>query len=382
MTVELLRFAFGSLILLVPGIWLAGALSIGHDRVERWSYGSCLGLALAVFLACVISHFDLQWFYPCWAGVALCGLIACASRRRPLGARSSRWIVVVLLLVAFTRFAVALPQPLPEGPFDPTFHLILAKKIQLTQHAIDNWLPFENVALDYPTGSHTLVVVLAALAGLPLHTVFKDLIPLLGILSTAQVYVLGRRCMGDESIALYSAAGYGLLAWYGSIDYFRWSGLPNELAMLFFIAMLSLWLEALGARVRIALMALLYAAVILVHHHVMLASGLIILGLLATRGRRVLAWSIAIAILLDLFFLVPYAFHIGIFHSTSVLSDTESRQTFWAFGMASAGSTLRWQSRASCSSPHAERRGFTPSCCAVRRCWPAHLFSPNISSRC
>ena len=34
------------------------------------------------------------------------------------------------------------------------------------------------------------------------------------------------------------AAIYGLWAWFGSIDYFRWGGLPNELAMLLFLTML------------------------------------------------------------------------------------------------------------------------------------------------
>jgi hypothetical protein len=329
MAVEFLCFAFGCLILLVPGIWLAGVFSIGADRIERWTLGSCLGLALAVFLASAFSHFGLRWFYPAWAVVGLTSLIARAARRRQLAACSSHGIILVLLIVAASRFAVALPQSLPEGPFDPTFHLILARKIQLTQHCINNWQPFEDVTLNYPTGSHTLVVVLAALSRLPLHTVFKDLFPLLGILSTGAIYTLARRCAGDESVAPYAAAVYGLLAWYGSIDYFRWGGLPNELAMLLFIAMLSLWLQPLVARIRIPLLAVLYAAVILVHHHVMLVSLLIVLALLFLPQWRLLFFSVILAALLDLFFLLPYAWHIGIFHSTAVLHDTESRLTCW-----------------------------------------------------
>ena len=54
------------------------------------------------------------------------------------------------------------------------------------------------------------------------------------------MYVFARRLTDNSLMALYSAAIYGLWAWFGSIDYFRWGGLPNELAMLLFITMLSI----------------------------------------------------------------------------------------------------------------------------------------------
>jgi len=147
--------------------------------------------------------------------------------------------------VGVTRFAIALPLVLPPGTLDPTFHLVLARQIQISHHAIDHW-PFAGIPLNYPTGSHVLVVVLSALAGLPLHTTFKDFIPLLGVLTTGQIYVFARRVTASPLTALYSAAIYGLWAWYGSIDYFRWGGLPNELAMLLFLAMLSIEAASIG----------------------------------------------------------------------------------------------------------------------------------------
>jgi hypothetical protein len=336
MAVEFLCFALGSLIVLIPGIWLAGALSIGNDRVERWTYGSCLGLALGVYLASVISYFDLRWFYPIWAAFAL-GCLGARWFSHPTYRQRAKntWIIVILLIVAVSRFGIALPQPLPEGPYDPTFHMILAGKIQQTQHAIHDWEPFEPVALNYPTGSHTLLVVLSAITRLPLDSLFKDLIPLLGVLSTALIYVFARRAMGDESAALWSAGGYGLWAWFGSNDYFRWGGLPNEMGMLFFIAMLALWLDDIRASVRIPMMGLIYAALILVHNHAMLVSGILLLAFLAVpmarfssaSSRRTLIMAVAIALLLDSFFVIPYALRIGTLHSTAVLHDSEPRMT-------------------------------------------------------
>ena len=334
MAVEFLRFAFGSLILLIPGIWLAGAFSIGADRVERWTYGSCIGLAGAVYLASVISHFDLRWFYPIWVVVAAACLglgIARAKKRTDHPTRSNGWILAILILVAVTRFAAALPQALPEGPFDPTFHLVLAEKIRLAHHSISDWRPFESIALNYPTGSHTLLVVLAAFSRLPLETVFKDFIPLLGVLSTAEIYLFARRAAGDESVAIWSAAAYGLWAWFGSIDYYRWGGLPNELGMLFLLAMLTLWLHSAPIAVRVLLMALMFAGVILVHSHVAVVGGLLLAVLLivppsrfnAASMRSVLAMAVIAALALDAPFLVSYAMKISLLHSTTVLHNSE-----------------------------------------------------------
>jgi hypothetical protein len=341
MALELIRFLTGILLILIPGICLAQYFSLGNNLLERCTNGSSLGLAVAVYLACAISHLDLRLFYPLWAclGVVAIALwIKSNSRTQPnLDSSSQIWMLVVLAIVALSRFALALPQQLPPGALDPTFHLLLIKKIQIAHHSIDDWLPFADMKLNYPTGSHTLVVVLAAFCRLPLHTTFKDLIPFLGILSTAQIFVFTRKAMGNPSVALYSAAAYGLWAWYGSIDYFRWGGLPNDLAMLLFIAMLSLWLDR-PKRPALVAMAVLYASTILSHHHVMVVSGAILLLLILWqmfRDRAGASWQslalpTAAAILLNIFFLLPYAMRIGSFNST---------------GMAAAGEDLMSLSR-------------------------------------
>ncbi len=274
---------------------------------------------------------------------------------------SQIWLVLILVVVGVSRYAVALPRVLPAGWLDPVFHLILARQIQLTHHAIDRW-PFAGVPLNYPTGSHVLLVLLSGISGLPLHTVFKDLIPLLGVLTTAQMYLLARRVCGSATIAIYAAGIYGLWAWDGSIDYFRWAALPNELAMLLFIAMLTLspapgnpaFGSALGSEARArreaqarrgegrgggsfasatkyrqtVAMALLFASTILVHHHVMITASAILLFIALWQILRDKRWpNLATAaicgILLDAFYLIPYAAHLNTFHSTGMTTAGE-----------------------------------------------------------
>jgi hypothetical protein len=335
MALELSRFLFAALIMILPGIFLAGWLGIGRTLLDRISHGASLGLAAACYLASLVSHFDLRWFFPLWGGfflVVLIGWLSTRKKRKDLD-HSHRfieiWMALILILVAAARFGATLPLNFPRG-WDPTFHMILAEKIRLTHHAIYDWLPFENIALNYPTGSHVLIVVMSWLCGLPLPTIFKNLIPLAGVLTTAQIYTLSRQFTSDAAAALFAAIAYAFWAIDGSLGYALWGGLPNELAMLFFIAMLSIWMESSPARPRIIAMGLLYAGVVLVHHHVMITSALV-LGVCLVwsmiRGPggawRVLFVSLILAAVLDSFFLIPYATHAANIASTHIFLDGE-----------------------------------------------------------
>jgi hypothetical protein len=391
MTIELLRFVGGALVLMIPGVLLAAQLCKG-DRLQRWTCGACLGLALAVFIASAVSLFDLRWFYPAWIVVAAIAAIRFRKQTSPRGIAFEnslacdphpnpppeymgrgkegglmpisdcpetsppvdRGLIVVLLIVAVSRYAIALPQTLPKG-WDPTFHMILAGKIQRSQHAISDWTPFEPVTLNYPTGSHTLLVVLSDLSGLPLQTVFKDLIPLLGVLTAAQISVLARRLTADAAAGCFAALAYGMWANAGSIGYYDWGGLPNELAMLLFLSMLCVWLDDAPQRRAIAAMAVFYAATILVHHHVMLVSAALLPVIVAcspwrAAGRK-LAIAVLIAVVLDAFFLIPYAAKAATLASTKVLHHGESPvdllDVLWSMGivyiLAAAAGIVIWR---------------------------------------
>jgi hypothetical protein len=304
-------------------------VGLGKDSVERWVYGSVLGIAGAIYLAVAASQIDLRGFYPAWGVVALVCLLARLRRRGSEQDRVDPAIVFVLIVVGVARFAVALPRELPEGPFDPTIHLILCGKIQETQHAVRDWQPFDSIPTNYPTGAHTLIVVLSAISRLPLHTVFKDMVPLLGVLSTGIVYVFVRRASSESSVAIWSAAAYGMWAWFGSNDYFRWGGLPNETGMLLFMAFMALALEAMELRRRVALMSVVYASLLVTHHHTMIVSGMIICAAIvfAADLRKVLILSAVGAVVLGFFFVIPYAMKIRELHSTPVLYDSEGALT-------------------------------------------------------
>lgn len=328
---DILRFLVPALALIVPGVVGWTLLFPQKPASERWTLGAAGGLAASVYLAFALSYIRLSLFWPAWA-VLTAATLALWLRQRPRAPlvgmpRSAHvWLGIILLLVAVSRFWVALGHYLPPG-WDPSFHLLLAKKLLVTGRMIDNWEPFEQIPLNYPLGSHLLVVNLARLSGLPLHTVFNLLIPFLGVVSTALIYALSLELSKSERVAVQAALAYGLWAVYGSIDYYRWGGLPNCLGMLFVVALLTLLAAEEWSRKHTALLSLFFVAVFFTHHHVMLAAGATLAALFAyyllferRAGRHIaIALGLTGSALLGCFYIVPYALKARSIHDTGVL---------------------------------------------------------------
>ena len=89
---ELGCFLLAALVIMLPGVLLAGWLGLGESLVERASHGGVLGLAAACYLGSLVSHFDLRWFFPVWGiffVVVLVGYLKARAGAR-VGSFSSR----------------------------------------------------------------------------------------------------------------------------------------------------------------------------------------------------------------------------------------------------------------------------------------------------
>jgi hypothetical protein len=271
----------------------------------------------------------------------------------------TRLALIILALLAVSRFFLTVVHTWPPG-WDPSFHLILARKVAMANGMIYDWTPFENVPLNYPLGSHFLLVAMSSLTGLPLHRVFQMLIPLIGIITTAEVYLLCLRFRLDEEVAAFSALAYGFWAAYGSLDYYRTGGLPNALAMTFLLAIIALLATPALTPKHVSLIALFFAAICLAHHHVMITSGIVLAVLFvyfffSSQKRAAVAILIGVAgaMLLGAFYLVPYLLKAASLGNTDVFRFQESftpRSLFRDLGPAyvlfsAAGLLLAWRTR-------------------------------------
>lgn len=356
--VAILFFLAALALLCAPGVLLWAAIHDETDWMETTTWGTTLGLALAVLLAFYVSYRKLSWFWPVWA-VVLITAAACywlRSRRRPRShAAGTGSLLAVLLLVAISRFAPALVHGVPPG-WDPSFHLILAKKLLLLNRSFDDWKPFADVALNYPLGSHLLIALVGRLTDLPLHRIFSFFIAAVGVVSTAQVYCFARRVFESHNIALFAAIAYGFWAYLGSIGYYAWGGLPNELGMIFLLAALATFAKQEWRHVDAITAGVFLAAVPLAHHHVMLVGGATIAVAMAHRYRSGLSLTkpmatIAMAAMVSAPWLWRLAMKATTLSQTDALHFREPGSTarlagqagivFLAFGVAGVALWLR-----------------------------------------
>jgi len=202
----------------------------------------------------------------------------------------------------------------------------------LTHRMIVDWMPFEPVSLNYPVGSHILMADLALLTGIPLHVIFKFLVPTFGIITTAQIYWFSIRISGHRELALYASIAYAFLAILGSINYYSWGGLPNLIGMSFFLECLIVVTEKNFSAREICLFGLMFCAIFFTHHHVMITSGAVFACLWviyqfrpADRERaRMIFRGLLAAAVLGSFYMVPFLLKLPTLGGTSALSSGET----------------------------------------------------------
>lgn len=273
------------------GVLLYGALSRASGTQETLAGGAAFGFCALLLLAYAIIAAGFSYWIVAAVMLTITLVAGCW-----LGARGGfqlermpRGLVLVLGLVFISRFAAASMHQFPLG-WDPVFHLLLAKKILLTNTLITDWRPFRDIGLNYPIGTHNLLVFFTVVTGAPLELVFNALIPFLGVINTWQIFAMVRRVTSRDDYGIYGAFAYGMLALYGSIDYYRWGGLPNQLGMTFLLGALQLLAAAPSRYGQISMAALFLAAIPLTHHHVMISAGVIgalyVLGLIYEKRRR------------------------------------------------------------------------------------------------
>lgn len=343
--VEGCSFALFALALLAPG-WCLARVALGTgDRYKLCLLAPGCAIALALWSVCLLRACGVSPVHYFWLS-ALCGfalLVAARDGSRPpvTVPRSTGSLVLlaaIILIAGAARFWPLLIREFPLG-WDPSFHLIIAGKIARQQALVVDWLPFKDIRLNYPIGSHELVALLAQVTGMPLHRAFGFLMAAVVTLNVAQIQLLTEAATGDRRWALASATAYGFWAVYGSIDYPRWGGLPNAFAMSCWLNALCLWLLTPRVAVRIAATALSFAALVLSHHHVMITAALAYVGVLPLlivrhRAREALELlgAAALAAGLTAFYVVPYALRAMEITDTSIAQfyeDEFTRMNLW-----------------------------------------------------
>ncbi|MCK5849483.1 MAG: hypothetical protein KAH23_01110, partial [Kiritimatiellae bacterium] len=202
-------------------------------------------------------------------------------------------ISAVLLLALAVRLIPMMIGGESLGAGDARFHNILAQKILLNGHISSSWSPFAQIDIMYPQGTHVLIAFLANIAHCSVHNVFNFLFPITGMLTTGMIYLIARSVFNSHRSAIWSATCYAFLALWGSLDYYRWGGLPNAIGMLFLCIIVLNLLNYQKPDKHNTFTSLLIAsvcipAILLTHHYTLIVITIVLIsGGLFTANRRI-----------------------------------------------------------------------------------------------
>lgn len=316
-------------------------------RIYRSLILGVAGFCLLASLTTVFGFTTYRWLH---AGLTLAGVAAVAWRwagkrgaERTRLSAPDRVLVSIVVLALVVRLVPLLLAGETFGGNDARFHNILARKIVVEDGLSATWSPIAEVPVVYPRGVHVLCAFIAKTANVPVHSAFNGLFPIIGALTVGMIYLLGRAVFRSRRAGLFAAAVYAFLPGWGSLDYFRWGGLPNAVGMLLLCAVLAAVLrgteqepESLGAALRRPWAlggGLALAAVSVVHHHSFLVTLIVLVFALifATPDlrRAIAATGIAGTVLALPLLPTRYFAFLGDIGSTSVFVFREPPLAVW-----------------------------------------------------
>jgi len=309
--------SFGVVVVLLlfgaPWTWLLYRRR-SEPTLEAFLDRVCIGYAISFSLLFVAAQFRLWLFVPIWIAGVLAALVLGWRRSEQQSERmqigTDGWILlgsaVLYLGLRTLPFTVRI---LPIG-WDAYFHMNISESILERGRAVHDWLPYENMPLNYPIGLHLFMALTQWLTGLRPHLFFDVILVWFTLLSGLQLFSLMTRATKDRRVGCYAALAYLFLGNLGSLHYIMWSGLPNLIGMYLFLGLLTaLVVDEPSLPRSTAIFATYFLAACFVHHHVMVTAGLCLAWttvVLFLMGDRVRAKRIAAGFVASGIIGIPY----------------------------------------------------------------------------
>ena len=285
-TIILVALALAGLAL--PGFTWWQAWTKNDSSWENLAKGICFGFGVAVLGVYLLAFISLQVALTGWVILMLGGVVYWFSNRGGLkefvaqDGEHTKGLLAILALTAALRFFPSFFEPYPRG-WDPYAHLLLIQEMLFNNGHVFNWMPYEAIPLGYPTGSHLIVAMIAKMTGAAPHLVFNMVLVWVSLLTCLQLYALTKEVSGDRELALYSMAGYALLAIAGGVGYYAWGGLPNLLGVYLLLGAVNVFLSWPPDKKLPLLLALFYLSICLVSDHALLLAIVVFAGFGSTK---------------------------------------------------------------------------------------------------
>ena len=331
-----LKILFFLLILLLP--WVFILYSIFKERALKYNVflGLCGGLAASITSFYILALLGRLSLIPYWLLLTWIVSFIVLFKQRVLFRKIKTSKKTCLFWSCFALIAIFYAIPVFSTDFpigwDPTFHCLLARKIQYSGQLATTWQPFEQIALNYPLGIHAFIAGLASLAKTEAHLVFQTLhLPIMLLYSVA-IYLISCKIFRNRTSGVFAMLAFAFLTNWGSFfNIYQWGGIPTEIAGLMALSLILLVIDQHN-RLEFIPALLLCGSMVLAHHLTAFVYFLIIafsisLNLIINKkldkvSKRFLTTGVFTLIAYS-FFIIPYALKISTLGGTSVLKFYE-----------------------------------------------------------
>ena len=206
---------------------------------------------LTVFLPVVLLVFAIihTWGRKCFWQKKAEGwknAIETAARNNKLDLPDSTIYFLILATAFLFLWYLSCGKDLPCG-WDPAFHALLAGKILKEGVLSSSWLPFENISMNYPQGSHVLIALTAKYGSLckflpeglsAVPEAQKLLMFALVLPSALLIWGISQKVFNSFSCGFFAFLTYIFLGNLGSYSSFwSWGGYPTAVGFFFFSAL-------------------------------------------------------------------------------------------------------------------------------------------------
>jgi hypothetical protein len=263
-------------LILLPGWALWMRLAGPQPSQEVAISGLAFAAALAIVALYVTAYLSLTAFLAVWVPAAVAAVASLMMKRPRVSI--DRALLVLALAAAAVRFLPVLALDYPRG-WDPNFHLLVVHLIEQRGAQVGSLSPFEDIPINYPTGAHLLLALIAKYTASPSYTVYSVLLAAFASLACLQVYAWVHAATSDRRWALCAMAAYAFLAVQGSFDYLEWGGLPNLIGIYLLAGCLTIVLQPDAGERRWWALPVMYLAIAALNHHVLLTAFAVMLGL-------------------------------------------------------------------------------------------------------
>ncbi|MFI5273939.1 MAG: hypothetical protein ACHQ4H_12975 [Ktedonobacterales bacterium] len=272
------------LLLLAPGLLWAWWCYPSPQPAARIAIGLAVGFAFQVHVCALLAWgpgiTESSVLVATGGGFVLAGILIWRTRirgsmRGAVRLVPSLQLIGLIALVAVPRLAPLFVQTIPSG-WDPSFHSLLASTT-LTSHQLPTWSPFEQIPSNYPYGPHVFIAEISLITGIAPDRVFAAILgAALPAFTCVALYALATRVLRSHLGGLAAVATYGLIGNWGSIEYYQWGGLPNELGCFMLLAFLVVLFGPRFELTRVLVGGVILGAIPLTHHQVMLTTVIVL----------------------------------------------------------------------------------------------------------